>query len=474
MVLHYEVLQTFTDGPLRDALVEFFLSSADALMHRLQKERIPLIASIERSKPVRLGDSWGVLTENGSMNVLASDKWRQRISQISRLTRKETERAGQLGKDIAESATQTLPFWDSFAGWVDLLVQDAPLGGSPDMPNFVNDPGGWTARCVVLPALQAHLTAVPSVQRIDITTATSYADEVMQVAHDDRWCYQEVAPLSGIDLDPTDRQAFNDNDITLRRLSEEEQIQWLKSSGFLRNVEEEEEEEDPPLLAVEIQASSPRGINEPIWPHSAPTITAALQLADNKIGGHLSTTHIKPHWMAPIISPRRLALPRSVGRRIAPFREDDFQSAINTAATLKNFKIEEPRSVADLALHRFISGCTRPVPADALIDFTIALESLLLPYDEAARHGDLSYRFRIHGAHYLAESHDDRKEVFKKLRGIYEMRSRLVHGARYPTVSEITATRDVAYELARRGLHRAVHHGFPTAKAFNAMALGED
>jgi hypothetical protein len=76
-------------------------------------------------------------------------------------------------------------------------------------------------------------------------------------------------------------------------------------------------------------------------------------------------------------------------------------------------------------------------------------------------------------AHYLAQDADGRREVFRQLRDIYVTRSGLVHGGRsYPSAALLNAARDNAYELAGRGLLRAVHHGFPTAVEFNAMILG--
>jgi hypothetical protein len=96
----------------------------------------------------------------------------------------------------------------------------------------------------------------------------------------------------------------------------------------------------------------------------------------------------------------------------------------------------------------------------------------LLPYDENARHGDLGYRFRMHGAHYLANDPVQRAALARRLSRIYEMRSRLVHGGKYPSLDEIKTARDDARELARRGLLRAVQQEFPTAEAFNQMILG--
>lgn len=81
--------------------------------------------------------------------------------------------------------------------------------------------------------------------------------------------------------------------------------------------------------------------------------------------------------------------------------------------------MNEPRSVRDFALHRFSLGASRQSSADALVDSVVALESLLLPYDSSTRHADLSYRFRVHGAHYLARTKRERPEIDKQLRDLY-------------------------------------------------------
>jgi hypothetical protein len=109
---------------------------------------------------------------------------------------------------------------------------------------------------------------------------------------------------------------------------------------------------------------------------------------------------------------------------------------------------------------------------DALLDFTIALESLLLPDDPVAGHGDLTYRFQIHGALYLADSATMPREVARQLRDIYVMRSRVVHGRKYPGHQELAAAHDNARELAARGLLRAVNEGFPDAGHFRGLLLG--
>jgi hypothetical protein len=107
-----------------------------------------------------------------------------------------------------------------------------------------------------------------------------------------------------------------------------------------------------------------------------------------------------------------------------------------------------------------------------VLDFTVALEALFVPYDENAHYRKLGRRFREHGACFLARDSSQRAVMEERLRRIYEVRSRLVHGGGYPGPEEISKARDEARELAQRGLLRAVREGFPTAEAFNQMLSG--
>jgi hypothetical protein len=164
--------------------------------------------------------------------------------------------------------------------------------------------------------------------------------------------------------------------------------------------------------------------------------------------------------------------------------EDKFNEVVTSAKALARFQFTAPRSSQDLALHRYFAGIARQGisdfypngadknAADALLDFTIALEAVLLPYDRNARHADLSYRFRMHGAHFLAADATHRSDTVRALGRIYDTRSRLVHGGNYPTYEQIRQARDEAEELARRGLLRAIFEGFPTPEVFNRMILG--
>lgn len=143
-----------------------------------------------------------------------------------------------------------------------------------------------------------------------------------------------------------------------------------------------------------------------------------------------------------------------------------------TLAAVRRHSLGEPRTTKDLALHRFAMGCSRSEPVDALLDHVVALEALLLPDDPQARRGDLSYRFRLHGAHGIAPS-GVRETVWKQLNELYRVRSALVHGGKFPSRQAVHEQATAARSLAAAGLLRAVREGFPDAPLFRRAVLGD-
>ena len=148
-----------------------------------------------------------------------------------------------------------------------------------------------------------------------------------------------------------------------------------------------------------------------------------------------------------------------------------FADICQTADCIHPSHVAKPTSTADVALKRFALGCARDEPVDALVDFVIALEALLLPYDPATRSADLSYRFRVHGACYMADAIEQRPEVFTELRDLYDVRSRLVHGGKPVKQEVVRQTLGLAYRLAAKGLLRATREGFPAADDFKRLVL---
>jgi len=77
------------------------------------------------------------------------------------------------------------------------------------------------------------------------------------------------------------------------------------------------------------------------------------------------------------------------------------------------------------AQQRLVDGGSRYREDDAIIDYAIGLEALLMKGITA----ELSYRFALRGATASTWNGGDKKESFNQLRDFYEVRSNIVHGS---------------------------------------------
>ena len=452
---------------MREDLAALFLAAAQAVERRLGEVGLPLTQPAFRATIQRHGPgSWGTSHEEYAANILT-------VADITIrggpwLNEAEAAAVFAVSARLAASAQETLPFVAFLGGRVWPLIEslaDRPL----EAPAFEDKPSDWVARALVMPALLWHLEHLPSVDAADQPAADAFADEVLRVAHDDKLRYRLTMPLSGMEVAPPDTVIVID-DFTIREMPATEQVEWFEAhggSGMAWHFHGTE----PPQIAIEYDLEGPRDQQQMLGSNLGQDLALALQLHGYEIAGKMITQTSTPRWVLGGASGAPLALPGRA-RGSAPITPHQFHEAVTTSKRLGTYNRHVPQSAADLAVHRFITGAARQSDADAVLDFTIVLESLLLPYDENARRGDLSYRFRVHGAYYLASDSRERQAVAKQLGSIYETRSRLVHGGKYPDNTKISEARDIAYNLARRGLLRAIHSGFPTATQFSEMVLG--
>lgn len=82
------------------------------------------------------------------------------------------------------------------------------------------------------------------------------------------------------------------------------------------------------------------------------------------------------------------------------------------------------------ALSRFVMARERSSDEDRIVDFVISLESILLTEKKSAMMNELSYRFSLNGSSLIHNilPNVDRKEIFRRMKGIYNIRSKIVHG----------------------------------------------
>ena len=77
-----------------------------------------------------------------------------------------------------------------------------------------------------------------------------------------------------------------------------------------------------------------------------------------------------------------------------------------------------------IPVQRLIEGMRRGRLEDAIIDFAVGLDALLLWHQRS----ELSYRFALRGSTVLSWNGGDKRQAFDDLNEFYEVRSRIVHG----------------------------------------------
>lgn len=118
--------------------------------------------------------------------------------------------------------------------------------------------------------------------------------------------------------------------------------------------------------------------------------------------------------------------PRSDRLILSADELDDFRKFFTT---FRKVDLHKDRFLR-VAIDRFSSALDRKTPEDSVIDLSICLEALLLSgLGNEEDRGNVSYRFAVHGARLLAPDVAGRQQIYRKLKGVYRVRSKIVHGA---------------------------------------------
>jgi hypothetical protein len=170
----------------------------------------------------------------------------------------------------------------------------------------------------------------------------------------------------------------------------------------------------------------------------------------------------EPRWASMGVSHTPYPIAEKNGVTNKTISRENFESVVDLAHKMPDFGGTET-SGRKIVLSRVLRGCAS---ADSgFLDFAIALEAALL----GGSNTELAYKFSLYGALFLQKEHDTR-ETFAKLKNVYAVRSKLVHGSRVKPESLRAAEQD-ASELARLVTKKAITDGWPSTKELDALAL---
>lgn len=152
-----------------------------------------------------------------------------------------------------------------------------------------------------------------------------------------------------------------------------------------------------------------------------------------------------------------------------PITAVHLQEAINLAKAFPQGVVDPPRSTETFALHRFALGCSRSSAVDSVVDFVVSMEAALLGGEQ----GEPTFRFAANGAAFIRRPGPHRRAAYDHLRMLYDLRSRAVHGRKFPAAGELQGASADARAIASEILIRALHEGWPTREVLVQSLMGE-
>jgi hypothetical protein len=195
-------------------------------------------------------------------------------------------------------------------------------------------------------------------------------------------------------------------------------------------------------------------------------VVLAFFLSGFEISGTGVVTNFDlPRWASVGVAHNPFPLAERAIAEMKPITEGEFETVVDLAHKIPEFGGTEGNS-REIALFRLLRACGMHWHESGFLDFAIALEAALL----GSAQTELAYKFSLYGALFLKDSFEPRVTM-QRLKQIYTIRSRLVHGGRVKPPDLQAATLDAA-ELAKAVIRQAVETGWPEPRTLDAAATG--
>lgn len=328
---------------------------------------------------------------------------------------------------------------------------------------------GLLFRCVSPMALH-YLQSLTDLASGEPELVARLSEELYEMAHSNSITHINHLAVSGVSPD----ERYSHRGVSVRPLTGRERGNWSAYTVMAQRRRPAPNSDFHPfgpfpsmfLPSTLIEISTTRPLNEQYDTSRLPyKVALSFYLAGYNLGGSGTITHFdSPTWA----SLGRNSTPFPVNEKTAPISaaltNDEFMGIVDLAYKIPDFGGEESGG-RDVVLYRVLRGCGLLWLESSFLDFAIALEAALLQNSTT----ELSYRFGLYGALFLREELDP-QETFKRLRNIYTVRSKIVHGGTISPQMRNNANRDAA-ELACAVTRKAIETRWPDSKTLDTIAL---
>jgi hypothetical protein len=171
---------------------------------------------------------------------------------------------------------------------------------------------------------------------------------------------------------------------------------------------------------------------------------------------------IRPHARAlPGLGGSYLIPPSSMLAAAYPLEKRDIAELERFAKAYTDVQLPELK----LAASRLRDSELRPSPRDAIVDAFVGIEALLNPFSD----GELSFRLAMNYSTFGPV--EERHARYRKLRDLYKVRNRIVHGAKEGDVHKVDGQTYPLYEISQmsKALLREVIKGFVDDQALRSL-----
>jgi len=399
------------------------------------------------------------------------------------LARKVVETFGSVVTYFAQSGPGVLREQLEHPEIVEAMV--ASPSSSPDLfaSMLAFDPLFYSLM-VLRQCLAEYLTTLPTLGADDIETSERLASEAVTFFGSPEVVHVARIPIAGLDVSDGDIQA---DGVTIRRLTREElgYLFWRRGpfvevSRTARSMPRVWRPEQMLMerVMLEVRERRPKTmLHQPAV--AAQRTLLALHLTGLKFAGSgFGAMLEEPPWVQGGFgqSGYPLLMPTTYVESVTTISQGQLAAVAELAPRIPESGITAAASPRDLAISRLAFAMSRADPREALVDYTVALEALLLSGEDVA---EARRRFALNGAVFIGSTKEERRDLYRQLLDIYKARSVLVHGVdpsdrrARRVYADIARLRDDANRIACQAVVRALRAQWPTDADFVAALLDD-